>query len=176
MSEKKLLLLLSILLCFGCRPKDPRRERTSDVKFLAHIPQYSCDRSKASNEFNILNKNSVLNSFKPATNMNVNMEGNAIISHFNPFFSNCRKIKIKELAEALGFIDISWVNTVKSEKYGIKNRKGKTLKKNYVDPPVGGFQYDGADSYPFYWDMYKCEKCRSKHRLDYYNGNINEGG
>lgn len=103
-------------------------------------------------------------------NINHILIGGRIISQFSPRNSKGEAINLQQLAKELGYDHFNWVNYVETDPYGICDRTGQPLATPYNDPPQGGYHYDAADSYPFYWDVVKCELCRQRHHFqDYRN-------
>lgn len=95
--------------------------------------------------------------------------GSRIRTHFSPRNSQGEKIELHKLALELGYDHFNWVNYVENDPYGIADTTGKTLKTPYNDPPQGGYLYDFADKYPFYWDVVECDRCKHRHHFRNYN-------
>ncbi|MBE9169662.1 hypothetical protein IQ238_19755 [Pleurocapsales cyanobacterium LEGE 06147] len=93
--------------------------------------------------------------------------GQRVIAKFAPQNSLGEKIKLDELASALGYEHFNWVNYVKQDPHGMRDRSGKLLSIPYNDPPKGGYLYEAADELPFYWDMVECEGCRFRHNYQH---------
>ena len=89
--------------------------------------------------------------------------GSSIITQFAPKNSQGNNIKLNQLAIALGYDHFNWVNYVEKDPYGIRDNNGQLLTTPYNDPPIGGYQYDGADKLPFYWDLVKCNLCQQRY-------------
>ena len=89
--------------------------------------------------------------------------GSKIVAQFAPKNSQGNNIKLNQLAIALGYDHFNWVNYVEKDPYGIQDNNGQLLTTPYNDPPIGGYQYDGADKLPFYWDLVKCNLCQQRY-------------
>jgi hypothetical protein len=89
--------------------------------------------------------------------------GPKVIAQFAPQNSLGEKIRLNELAAALGYEHFNWVSYVERDPHGIQDRSGKLVSTPYNDPPNGGYLYEAADELPFYWDMVECEGCRFRH-------------
>ena len=72
-------------------------------------------------------------------------------------------LALESLAAKLGYQTFNWVNYVEKDPYGMTDYRGNLLSLPYNDPPLGGYQYDAADNYPFYWDIQHCENCHSRY-------------
>ena len=59
-----------------------------------------------------------------------------------------------------------WISTVTNDPHGISDSKGTTLSAPYLDPPPTGYQYEAADTSPYYWDD-KDFDGRTRHRIDH---------
>lgn len=88
--------------------------------------------------------------------------GSRIMVKFSPHRYK-QPIALESLAATLGYRSFNWVNYVEKDPHGMTNRQGNLLSPPYIDPPPGGYQYDAADNYPFYWDIEQCENCHSRH-------------
>lgn len=97
------------------------------------------------------------------------MIGARIVTQFSPKNSQGEKIELDQLASDLGYEHFNWVNYVEKDPYGILNRSGQKMYVPYNDPPVGGYQYDRADSLPFYWDVVACDRCNQRHYFQNHN-------
>jgi hypothetical protein len=95
-----------------------------------------------------------------------------IVAKFSPKNSSGKKITLKDLAIGLGYDHFNWVSYVEKDPYGINDYDGTALSTPYNDPPQGGYQYDGADRFPFYWDLTKCPQCQERHH--YQNARITQ--
>ena len=95
--------------------------------------------------------------------------GARIITQFSPRDSQGSKIELNELASKLGYEHFNWVNYVEKDPYGISDRSGARMFVPYNDPPVGGYQYDRADNFPFYWDVVNCDRCNKRHHFQNHN-------
>ncbi len=95
--------------------------------------------------------------------------GHRIITQFSPRNSQGEKIELQKLASQLGYDHFNWVNYVENDPHGIEDTTGKTLQTPYNDPPMGGYAYDYADKYPFYWDVVECDRCKNRHHFRNYN-------
>lgn len=90
-------------------------------------------------------------------------QGSRIVARFVPQKALNQKIKLKTLASMMGYDHFNWVSYVEEDPYGIADKSGQLLSTPYNDPPQGGYYYDGADEFPFYWDVVKCDRCHSRH-------------
>ncbi len=114
-------------------------------------------------------KNTLLvNNYAFAKQISVILENSRIYAKFAPQDNHGQKIPLKSLASSLGYKNFNWVSYVEQDPYGITDNKGNQLSTPYNDPPVGGYQYDGADEFPFYWDIESCENCRSRHNYQHH--------
>ena len=95
--------------------------------------------------------------------------GARIITQFSPRNSQGERIKLDQLASELGYDHFNWVSYVEKDPYGILDRSGKRMVAPYNDPPIGGYQYDQADTFPFYWDVVNCDHCNERHHFQNYN-------
>jgi hypothetical protein len=89
--------------------------------------------------------------------------GSQIISQFTPRNAQGESIKLQQLASSLGYDHFNWANYVVEDPYGIFDQEGQRLSAPYNDPPKGGYLYDSADRFPFYWDLEQCQQCKSRH-------------
>lgn len=90
-----------------------------------------------------------------------------IVSRFVPLDQQQKPIAIKDLAAIMGYQNLHWINYVESDPYGIDDYQGMPVATPYSDPPPGGYQYDAADRYPFYWDLDKCPYCHDRHHYQH---------
>ena len=95
--------------------------------------------------------------------------GTRIITQFSPKDNQGKKIELQQLASDLGYEYFNWVNYVEKDPYGILNSSGQRMFAPYNDPPVGGYQYDRADRFPFYWDVVNCDRCNQRHHFQNHN-------
>ncbi|MGD1919782.1 MAG: hypothetical protein ACFCAD_13365 [Pleurocapsa sp.] len=95
--------------------------------------------------------------------------GARIITQFTPRDSQGEKIKLDRLASDLGYEHFNWVSYVEKDPHGILDSLGKEMLAPYNDPPAGGYQYDRADRFPFYWDVVYCDRCNQRHHFQNYN-------
>ena len=95
--------------------------------------------------------------------------GARIITQFTPRNSKGEEIEIEQLASDEGYDHFNWVNYVERDPYGIIDRAGNRMLTPYNDPPVGGYRYDRADNFPFYWDIVNCDRCNRRHHYQNYN-------
>lgn len=91
--------------------------------------------------------------------------GSRIITQFAPKNSQGENIDLNKLASSLGYDHFNWVSYVEKDPYGITNQAGKQLSTPYNDPPKGGYRYDPADQFPFYWDLVQCDRCKQRHHF-----------
>ena len=103
--------------------------------------------------------------FAYAKNITHQLIGSQIITQFSPKDSQGEKIDLNQLASSLGYDHFNWANYVEKDPYGIMDRTGQHLVTPYNDPPKGGYQYDSADSLPFYWDLVQCDRCKPRHHF-----------
>lgn len=89
--------------------------------------------------------------------------GSRIIVKFVPQNQKKEVLDLDKLATTLSYKFFNWVNYVEHDPYGIANYQGHSLSIPYNDPPLGGYQYDAADTHPYYWDIENCQNCRSRH-------------
>ncbi len=95
--------------------------------------------------------------------------GARIITQFSPRDSQGKKIELNQLAFDLGYDHFNWVSYVEKDPHGILDRSGERMFTPYNDPPVGGYQYDRADRFPFYWDVVECDRCNERHHFQNHN-------
>ena len=95
--------------------------------------------------------------------------GARIITHFSPRNSQGEEIEMEQLASDMGYDHFNWVNYVERDPYGIIDRAGNRMLTPYNDPPSGGYRYDKADNFPFYWDIVNCDRCNQRHHYQNYN-------
>jgi hypothetical protein len=95
-----------------------------------------------------------------------------IVAKFSPKNSLGEKIALKDLSTILSYDHFNWVSYVEKDPYGINDYDGMPLSTPYNDPPQGGYQYDGADRFPFYWDLTQCQRCQE--RYHYQNDRITQ--
>jgi hypothetical protein len=98
-----------------------------------------------------------------ASHLVFNVSDSGIMVKFVPQDRQKQALKLDDLAADLGYRSFNWVNYVERDPYGIADYQGNSVSIPYNDPPSGGYQYDAADAHPFYWDIEKCENCRSRH-------------
>lgn len=89
--------------------------------------------------------------------------GSRIQVKFSPRDIQKQPLALASLAATLGYQSFNWVSYVEKDPYGMTDYRGELLSLPYNDPPLGGYQYDAADNYPFYWDIEQCENCHSRH-------------
>ena len=111
--------------------------------------------------------NPTLNGFDYQRAIEHELVGSKIITKFAPKNSRGEEIYLSELSKALGYDHFNWVSYVESDPYGINDRSGRQLSTPYIDPPVGGYQYDAADKFPFYWDMVNCDSCIHRYNFQH---------
>ena len=145
------------------------------VEAQANIPQtenrFSRSKCAAVQEFSAdkFSKNTLLvNNFAFAEQIAITFENSRILARFSPQDSQGNKIPLKSLAKTLGYKNFNWVSYVEKDPYGIADKQGNKLSTPYNDPPLGGYKYDGADEFPFYWDIESCENCRSRHNYQHH--------
>ena len=126
-----------------------------------------CDLDSTKVEAKTNNKTSNYINFSFNKNIYLKIEQSGIIATFAPKNNTGEIIELKQLASALDYERFAWVNYVEQDPYGIRDRHGKIVPTPYNDPPPGGYQYQGADYHPFYWDMDKCDKCQSRHHYQH---------
>ncbi len=148
---------------------------TMTVKANANIPNIENTLSKsqcpAVQEFSAdkFSKNTLsVTNFDFAQQISVTLENSRILARFAPQDNRGKKIPLKSLASTLGYKNFNWVSYVEKDPHGIADNNGKQLSTPYNDPPLGGYQYDGADEFPFYWDIESCENCRSRHNYQHH--------
>ncbi|MCC0176159.1 hypothetical protein I4641_04085 [Waterburya agarophytonicola K14] len=95
--------------------------------------------------------------------------GARIITQFSPRNSQGENIDLGKLASDLGYDHFNWVSYVEKDPHGIVDQSGKRLSTPYNDPPIGGYQYDRADRFPFYWDVVNCDLCKQRHHFQNHN-------
>ncbi|ELS01852.1 hypothetical protein Xen7305DRAFT_00015590 [Xenococcus sp. PCC 7305] len=135
-------------------------ENTIGQSSCSTIPEFAADK---------ISKNTIsLKNFPFAEQISVSLENSRILAKFSPQDNRGQKISLKSLAATLGYKNFNWVNYVEKDPHGIANNKGDKLVTPYNDPPFGGYQYDGADNFPFYWDIESCENCRSRHNYQHH--------
>ncbi|MEM8673749.1 MAG: hypothetical protein AAGF83_07735 [Cyanobacteria bacterium P01_G01_bin.67] len=93
--------------------------------------------------------------------------GSRIITQFAPQDDRGQSINLDQLASSLGYDHFNWANYVELDPYGIVDRQGQQLNTPYNDPPQGGYRYDAADKLPFYWDVVRCDRCKSRHHFQH---------
>lgn len=124
------------------------------------VTEFSADKF---NKNNISAKN-----FAFAEQISISLEHSRILAKFAPQDNQGQQIPLKDLASNLGYQNFNWVNYVEKDPHGIADKKGNILSTPYNDPPSGGYHYDGADEFPFYWDIESCENCRSRHHYQHH--------
>ena len=102
-------------------------------------------------------------------NITYQLSGSRIVARFAPKNSLNQSIGIQKLAGDLGYDHFNWTNYVVEDPHGITNQLGQRLNTPYNDPPKGGYLYDPADRLPFYWDLEKCQQCKSRHHWQHQN-------
>ena len=107
--------------------------------------------------------------FSFGKNVTYQLSGSRIVARFAPKNSSNQSFGIQKLAEDLGYDHFNWTNYVVEDPYGITNQMGQRLNTPYNDPPMGGYLYDPADRLPFYWDLEKCQQCKSRHHWQHQN-------
>jgi|GEM_PF-2372250 len=133
-----------------------------------HVAIAESNQSSSNQKTNISKPRSK-DGFNYSQNINHIFLGARIITQFSPRNSQGEKIELDKLASELGYDHFNWVNYVEKDPHGIADTTGKTLKTPYNDPPEGGYPYDFADQYPFYWDVVECDRCRHRHHFRNYN-------
>ena len=93
--------------------------------------------------------------------------GSRIQVKFSPRDPHEQPLALQSLAATLGYQSFNWVNYVEKDPHGMTNHQNELLSLPYNDPPLGGYQYDAADNYPFYWDIEQCENCHSRHNYQH---------
>lgn len=135
-------------------------ENTSRQSQCAAVQEFTADK---------FSKNTLaIRNFAFAEHIAINLENSRMLARFAPQDHQGNKIPLKSLAEMLGYKNFNWVNYVEHDPYGIADKQGNQLSTPYNDPPLGGYQYDGADEFPFYWDIESCENCRSRHNYQHH--------
>ena len=99
--------------------------------------------------------------------INHQLIGSKIVTKFAPKNSQGENINLQQLASSSGYDHYNWVSYVEKDPYGINDQAGQSLSTPYIDPPMGGYQYDAADRLPFYWDMVNCDRCRQRHHFEH---------
>ena len=102
--------------------------------------------------------------------MTLETKGSRIVAKFSPQKALGQKIELKKLASLMGYDHFNWVSYVEEDPHGIADKSGQIVSTPYNDPPQGGYYYEGADEFPFYWDIVQCDRCRSRHH--YHNPKI----
>ena len=97
-------------------------------------------------------------------------KGSRIVARFSPQKALGEKIKLEKLASMMGYDHFNWVSYVEEDPHGIADKSGQLVSTPYNDPPQGGYYYEGADEFPFYWDIVNCDRCRFRHH--YHNPKI----
>ena len=123
----------------------------------------------SSNEYQISYRQSTpkQQSFDYEQAINHQLVGSKIITKFSPKNSDGENISLSQLSTDLGYDHFNWVSYVESDPYGISDRAGQELSTPYIDPPMGGYQYDAADRFPFYWDMVNCDSCIQRYNFQH---------
>lgn len=93
--------------------------------------------------------------------------GSRIEVKFSPRNLQNQPLSLESLAVKLGYQSFNWVSYVEKDPYGMTDYQGNILYLPYNDPPLGGYQYEAADNYPFYWDIEQCENCRSRYNYQH---------
>jgi len=101
--------------------------------------------------------------FAYAQNITHQLIGSRILTQFAPKNSQGESIDLNQLASSLGYDHFNWANYVEKDPYGITNQAGEKMSTPYNDPPQGGYHYDPADRFPFYWDLVHCDRCNPRH-------------
>ncbi|MFM2312982.1 MAG: hypothetical protein RLZZ04_2258 [Cyanobacteriota bacterium] len=96
-------------------------------------------------------------------NITHQLVGSQIITQFTPKNAQGESIELQQLASSLGYDHFNWASYVVEDPYGIFDQGGQRLDTPYNDPPKGGYLYDAADHFPFYWDLEQCHQCKSRH-------------
>jgi len=86
-----------------------------------------------------------------------------IRSSFAPKNSAQENVDLQKLASSMGFDHFNWVSYVELDPYGIVDQSGTQMITPYLDPPMGGYEYDAADNLPFYWDVVHCNQCKLRY-------------
>ncbi len=138
----------------------PQREKTFSQSQCTTVQEFPADK---------ISKNTLsIKNFAFAEHIAVTLENSRILARFSPQDNQGKKIALKSLAATLGYKNFNWVSYVENDPYGIADKQGNKLSTPYNDPPLGGYQYDGADEFPFYWDIESCENCRSRHNYQHH--------
>lgn len=103
------------------------------------------------------------NSFDYHKAITLETKGSRIVAKFSPQKVLNKKIRLKTLASTMGYDHFNWVSYVEKDPHGIADKSGRILATPYNDPPQGGYYYDGADDFPFYWDVVQCDRCSFRH-------------
>lgn len=61
-----------------------------------------------------------------------------------------------------------YISVVRKDPHCIYSHDNKKLCREYIDPPIGGYKYEGADDAPYYWDNRGTDAGRSRHRIDHH--------
>ena len=148
---------------------------TIAVKANANIPQSEnilsksqCSAVQESSADKFSKNTSSVTEFAFAKHISVTLENSRMFAKFAPQDHRGQRITLKSLASNLGYQNFNWVSYVEQDPYGIADNNGNQLSTPYNDPPSGGYQYDGADEFPFYWDIESCENCRSRHNYQHH--------
>ena len=102
--------------------------------------------------------------------MTLETKGSRIVAKFSPQKVLGEKVELKKLASMMGYDHFNWVSYVEEDPHSIADKSGQILSTPYNDPPQGGYFYEGADEFPFYWDISQCDRCRSRHH--YHNPQV----
>ena len=129
-------------------------------------PNIGEQKNTGANNYKLLKKD---RSFIYNKNITHRVIDSRISTKFAPRNRSGQKIALDKLALDLGYDHFNWVNYVERDPYGISDRAGRALSTPYNDPPKGGYAYDSADSFPFYWDLVYCDRCRSHHHRKHSN-------
>lgn len=108
-------------------------------------------------------------SFSYAKDITHEVIGSKIVARFAPTNELGQKLELDKLASDLGYDHFNWVNYVEQDPYGITDRVGRLLSIPYNDPPQGGYEYDFADRFPFYWDIVDCDRCKPHYHRQHSN-------
>lgn len=162
---KATLFLLTTLSLLGVSiTAEPLLSATKNIKgareCLNSATEVSTNKS--------LNKYSQSNTaFDYEAAMTMETNGPRIVAKFSPEKALGKKIELKKLASMMGYDHFNWVSYVEKDPHSLADKSGQILSTPYNDPPQGGYYYEGADDLPFYWDLVKCDRCRSRHNYNH---------
>ncbi|GAB4534798.1 MAG: hypothetical protein Tsb0014_21270 [Pleurocapsa sp.] len=159
--KKIAITVLPLITLLGLPLEAISIESKLESDLLKKQPDLYLDNQEKSNQDKYL-KPVENTEFKP--DVDLQFIGSRIIATFAPQNQQGEAIELAELASNLGYDHFNWVSYVEKDPYGITNQAGQILSTPYNDPPQGGYQYEAADSLPFYWDMTKCDRCNPYHQ------------